>query len=150
MPIVTYAKSEEFHSGAFKPHGTMQLNRSGPLNILEAVGPFNLELVIAADRAQGQLYAALVEYERWGTILIFKKNALTSLEAIAEITSILVKRKKQGYVPVAVALVFSADVEGANLMKSHYLNAYLRAGIQGRIFDNEYKAMEWISGEIGY
>ena len=42
----------EIKGGGFKSHGRMELEASGRLNILEATGPFNLELVVAADAAQ--------------------------------------------------------------------------------------------------
>jgi len=60
----------------------------------------------------------------------------------------LLRRKGQGFVPVAVALVFGPEVEGANLMKAHYLNAYKLAGIEGHIFDNEEIAKEWVASVI--
>jgi len=122
----------------------MQLEQSDRLNILEATGPFNLELVIAADKAQEELYASLRNIGRWGTVLIFRESALASLDALAMISTTLLKRKSQGYVPVAVALVFGQEVEGANLMKAHYLNAYLQAGIECRIFDGEEPAKKWV------
>ena len=126
----------------------MQLEQSGQLNILEAHGPFNLELVIAADKAQEDLYATLVGKGRWGTVLIFRENAMASPDALAEITKILLRRRSQGFVPVAVAFVFGPRVEGANLMKAHYLNAYKLAGIEGRMFDNEEMAKEWVAHVI--
>lgn len=147
-PISKRTTTEGLHEGVFKPHGRMQLEQSGQLNILEASGPFNLELVIAADKAQERLYETLASKGRWGTVLIFRDNAMTSLEAVAEITKILLRRQAQGYAPVAVALVFGADVEGGKLMKMHYLNAYKSAGIDGRIFDNDEAAKEWVASVI--
>lgn len=138
-------RAHHYAKGAFQPHGAMELRLSGQLNILEATGPFNKELVIAADAAQESLYEALMQKGRWGTVLIFRKNALISLEALAEITSILQRRTAQGYVPVAIALVFGPDVEGGTLMQSHYLNAYRKAGIEGRIFDDALAAQDWVA-----
>lgn len=69
MPVSKRATTDGIHKGLFKPHGRMQLEQSGQLNILEAHGPFNLELVIAADKAQEDLYATLVGKGRWGTVL---------------------------------------------------------------------------------
>ena len=142
------ASSGQYARGEFKPHGSMQLEQSGFLNVLEATGPFNKELVVAADAAQESLYASLVQKGRWGTVLIFRESALASLEALAEISVILMRRKSQGYAPVAVALVFVPEVEGGTLMQSHYLKAYQNAGIDGRIFSNEADAKEWMAGVI--
>lgn len=129
----------------FRPHGTIHLKQSGQLNVVVATGPFNLELVIDADKDQDAQYEALAQNGKWGTILIFRESAMASLDAIAEITKILRNRKAQGYVPVAVGLVFGPDVEGRNLMKMHYLNAYKEAGIEGQIFEREDLAAKWVS-----
>lgn len=134
-----------FRKQLFKPHGQMDFRKSGQLNVLVATGPFNLELVIAADTAQDPQYEALAEKGRWGTVLVFRESAMAPLDAIAEITRILCRRREQGYVPVAVALVFGPGVEGANLMKMHYLNAYKNAGIEGRIFERQDLAEQWLS-----
>lgn len=148
MKKSTRSDTTQHATGGFKPHGYMQLEQSGKLNVLEATGPFNKELVIAADAAQEALYAELVKKGRWGTILIFRENALTSLDAVEEITHILKKRAAQGYAPVAVALVFGAGVEGGDLMRPYYLNAYANAGIVGRCFSDELAAKEWVSDVI--
>jgi hypothetical protein len=138
----------QYARGAFKPHGSMQLEQSGFLNVLEATGPFNKELVVAADAAQENLYESLAQKGRWGTVLIFRESALVSLEALAEISAILKRRKTQGYAPVAVALVFGPEVEGGALIQSHYLKAYQGAGIDGRIFSNEADAKAWMTDVI--
>ena len=62
----------------------MDVQVSGRLNILEARGPFNKELVIAGDAVQEALDAVLNAQGRWGTVLVFKENALASPEAVAE------------------------------------------------------------------
>lgn len=148
MKRSTRSDTTQHAVGGFKPHGYMQLELSGQLNVLEATGPFNKELVIAADVAQEGLYAELANKGRWGTILIFRENALTSLDALEEITHALKRRAAQGYAPVAVALVFGAGVEGGVLMQPYYLNAYKNAGIQGRCFTDELAAKEWVSSVI--
>jgi hypothetical protein len=45
--------------------------------------------------------------------------------------------------------VFGIDVEGANLMKAHYLHAYQEADIECRIFVNGEQAKRWLVGVIG-
>lgn len=148
MPKPKRTSAGQYARGAFKPHGSMQLEQSGFLNVLEATGPFNKELVVAADAAQENLYESLVQKGRWGTVLIFRESALVSLEALAEISAILRRRKTQGYAPVAVALVFGPEVEGGALMQSHYLKAYQSADIDGRIFSNEADAKAWMADVI--
>ena len=139
----------EIKGGGFKSHGRMELEASGRLNILEATGPFNLELVVAADAAQDPLYKSLQSEGSWGTVLIFRESALISFDALAAITKSLSIRRSQGYAPVAVALVFGSNVEGGAFMSSHYLKAYENAGVVGRIFSDEEEAKEWLSQLLG-
>jgi hypothetical protein len=148
MPESKRLSTNSFSKSVFKPHGSMQLQQSGQLNILEATGPFNTELVIAADAAQEELYASLAKKGRWGTVLIFRENALASLDAVAQITTILLRRSEQGYVPVAVALVADQTVEGGAFMQPLYLNAYKKAGIQSRTFFDEAAACDWVASVI--
>lgn len=148
MPRSRPTQARDFAQGEFPPHGQMQLQLSGQLNVLEATGPFNKELVVAGDAAQQGLYEALQKTGRWGTVLIFRESALISLEALAEITATLQRRKAQGYVPVAVALVFGPEVQGASLLQSHYLQAYRAAGIEGQLFTDVQAAKDWVTARI--
>jgi hypothetical protein len=127
----------------------MDLKVCGPLNILEARGPFNKELVIAGDAAQEALDAVLNAQGRWGTVLVFKGSALASPEAVVEIANIVKRRVDKGIRPVAIGLVVTPDVEGGALMQSHYLAAYAKAGIPGKVFDDVENAKLWVSQAIG-
>ena len=126
----------------------MDIQVAGRLNVLEAKGPFNLELVVAGDVAQERLDAVLNARGRWGTVLVLKENALASPEAIAEIANILQRRVQRGIRPVAFALVVGPEVEGGALMQSHYLAAYASAGIPGRAFTALEPAKVWVTQVI--
>jgi len=126
----------------------MDIQVAGRLNVLEAKGPFNLELVVAGDVAQERLDAVLNARGRWGTVLVLKENALASPEAIAEIANILQRRVQRGIRPVAFALVVGPEVEGGALMQSHYLAAYASAGIPGRAFTALEPAKLWVTQVI--
>jgi len=126
----------------------MDIQVAGRLNVLEAKGPFNLELVVAGDVAQERLDAVLNARGRWGTVLVLKDNALASPEAIAEIANILRRRVQRGIRPVAFALVVGPEVEGGALMQSHYLAAYASAGIPGRAFTALEPAKLWVTQVI--
>ena len=149
MPQSTHLSTDDVPAGTFKPHGTMDVQVSGRLNILEARGPFNKELVIAGDAVQEALDAVLNAQGRWGTVLVFKENALASPEAVAEIASIVKRRVDKGIRPVAIGLVVTPDVEGGAIMRSHYLAAYAKAGIPGKVFDDVEKAKLWVLQAIG-
>jgi hypothetical protein len=122
----------------------MELLISNGLNVIEAEGPFNLELVIAGDAAQEKIDAELQAKGRWGTILIFRKSALASFEAVAQIEEILKRRKARGIVPVAVAIVVGSEVEGGALMSPYYLKAYTNAGIAAQLFETREMAEPWL------
>lgn len=145
MPKSKRLSAKDFTSGPFAPHGAMDVQIAGRLNILEAKGPFNLELIVAGDVAQEQLDAVLNARGRWGTVLVLKENALASPEAIAEIARIVQRRANKGIRPVAFALVVGPEVEGGALMQPHYLAAYASAGIPGRAFTDLESAKLWVT-----
>ena len=144
MKKPTSASTRDIQTIGFAPHGTMQLVIQDRLNVIEAEGPFNLELVRAGDAAQEQLDAQLQAKGRWGTILIFKTSALASFEVLEEIETILKRRNDKGICPTGVAIVLSPDVEGASLMSAFYLKAYTNAGIVTRVFDSREAAQDWL------
>jgi hypothetical protein len=145
----SHLSTNDVPTGTFKPHGTIDLQVCGRLNILQARGPFNKELVIAGDAVQEALDAVLNAQGRWGTVLVFKDSALASPEAVSEIASIVKRRVDKGIRPVAIALVVTPDVEGGAIMQSHYLAAYAKAGIPGQVFDDVEKAKAWVLQAIG-
>lgn len=144
MPTSERLSAKDFTSGPFAPHGAMDIQVAGRLNVLEAKGPFNLELVLAGDVAQEQLDTVLNARGRWGTVLVLKGSALASPEAISEIARIVQRRVELGIRPVAFALVVGPEVEGGALMQSHYLSAYASAGIPGRAFADLEQAKLWV------
>ena len=114
MPKRNRQSTTELEFGRFKPHGSMEVQILERFNVLEATGPFNRELVVAADKAQEKLDGLLRQGGSWGTILIFKNSAMASLEAIEEIGNIVRARAARGIRPAAIALVFGAEVEAAH------------------------------------
>ena len=148
MPKLRRASTKDLKTGTFRPHGSMELHVSDQMNVIEARGPFNRELVIAGDTAQERVDSALQNEKRWGTVLVFKESALAPPDALDEISRILKKRIARGIRPVGVAFVFGNDVEGARLMQPLYLKAYASAGILGKAFDNLKDAQDWLRSVI--
>lgn len=130
----------------FAPHGTMDLRVQEQLNVMEARGPFNLQLVLAAEQAQEQVDAALRDQAQWATLLLFRESALATFDALAEIEAIVRRRLAQGLCPLGVALVLEPAVEGASLMGPLYLKAYVNAGVNARLFAHEDAARAWLAG----
>ena len=141
--------TKDIRTKGFAPHGSMELAVLDRLNVIEAKGPFNLELVKAGDVVQEKLDADLQAKGRWGTLLIFTESVLISFEALAEVEHILKLRIAKGICPQAVALVMGPDVEGALMLSSRYLKAYTNAGINARLFEQRAAAQDWLFKEIG-
>ena len=148
MPRRPRHNTEQVEGGAFRAHGFMEVSVDAQLNIMEARGPFNKELVLAGDQAQEQIDPHLPRAQRWGSILVFKGSALATPDAIAAIADIVARRCAQGIRPVAIALVMAADVEGASLMAPHYLQAYARSGIPGAVFADVQAATDWVRAQF--
>lgn len=148
MPRRPRHNTDQVEGGAFRAHGFMEVSVSERLNIMEAHGPFNKELVLAADQAQEQIDPHLPHAQRWGSVLVFKGSALATPDAIAAIAEIVARRSAQGIRPVAIALVLAADVEGAALMAPHYLQAYAQSGIPGAVFAEVQAASDWVLSQL--
>lgn len=140
--------TRQIEGGAFRAHGFMEVSVDAQLNLMEAHGPFNKELVLAADHAQEQIDPHLHGAQRWGSILVFKGSALATPDAIMAIGDIVARRCAQGICPVAIALVMAADVEGASLMAPHYLQAYARSSIPGAVFSELQVATDWLRSQL--
>jgi hypothetical protein len=145
MSKSTRVSTIDISTKGFAPHGTMNLVVSDRINVIEAKGPFNVELVTVGDVAQEKVDAELQSKGKWATMLIFLENAMASLEVLVEIENILKRRNAKGIHPVGVAIVMKSDVEGASIMASHYLTAYSNAGLLARHFQEEQAAMDWLS-----
>jgi hypothetical protein len=143
-----YVSTHEIETTGFAPHGTMGLVVIERLNVIEAQGPFNIELVKAGDWAQEKVDAELQAQGRWGTLLIFRQSALTSLDALDEIENILKRRKARGICPAGVAIVLGPEVEGTQLMSAFYLKAYTNAGVLAQVFEDRETAQAWLLAQI--
>ena len=148
MPRRLRHNTHQIADGTFRAHGFMEVSVDERLNIMEAHGPFNKELVLAADQAQEKIDPHLPTADRWGSVLVFRESALATPDAIAAIGDIVARRCAQGIRPVAIALVMAADVEGASLMAPHYLQAYAHSGIPGAVFADLQVATEWVLAQL--
>jgi hypothetical protein len=136
--------TREINAKGFAPHGSMELAVADRLNMIEATGPFNIQLVTAGDQAQEKLDAELQEKGRWATLLVFRESAMASFEVFTEIENILKRRLAKGIRSEAVAIVLHPGVEGATLMAPFYLKAYTNAGLNARVFEDEQIARDWL------
>ncbi len=141
--------TREINAKGFAPHGSMVLAVADRLNVIEATGPFNIQLVTAGDQVQEKLDAELQAKGQWATLLVFRQSAMASFEVFAEIENILKRRLTKGIQPLAVAIVLHPSVEGATLMAPFYLKAYTNAGLNTRVFEDEPTAREWLLQLLG-
>lgn len=148
MPRRPRHNTDQVEEGTFRVHGFMEVSVDERLNIMEAYGPFNKELVLAADRAQEQIDPHLPGAQRWGSILVFRGSALATPEAMATIAEIVARRCAQGIRPTAIGFVLGQGVEGAGIMGEHYLRAYARSGIPGAVFSDMEAAQQWVLAQL--
>jgi hypothetical protein len=141
--------TREINAKGFAPHGSMELAVADRLNVIEATGPFNIQLVTAGDEAQEKLDSELQANGRWATLLVFRHSAMASFEVFAEIEKILKRRLAKGIRPQAVAIVLHPSVEGATLMAPFYLRAYANASLNARLFEDEQTARNWLMQLLG-
>ena len=148
MAVGRQFSTTSFNPAMFKPHGAIESRIEGKLFIQEATGPFNKEILLAMDFVHSQARHLLMEGGPWGALFLFKQSALASpemLSGLKKYLSIQVTRKNAS---IATGLVFSPGVEGAALMKPHYLGAWRGAGILCEAFEAEQEGRDWISAQM--
>lgn len=148
MPRRPRHNTNQVEGGTFRAHGFMEVSVDAQLNVMEAHGPFNKELVLAANQAQAQIDPHLPGAQRWGSILVFRGSALATPDAMEEIARIVASRCAQGIRPVAIGFVLGRDVEGVGIMGEHYVRAYARSGIPGAVFADVEAARQWVLAQL--
>ena len=113
-----------------------------------AHGPFNSELIAAIPAAIGALIEKLIQQGKWGHIITFERSALSSMPAFAEFTRYLKARYTDAKTNPVTALVFRADIEGAQSMAGSFLQCYQDAGIESGTFEDYSTAQDWVKARI--
>jgi hypothetical protein len=96
----------------FKPHGSFGLHRDGQLIVVEATGPWNIELIQQYARDVLPVIKEISADGPWGSIVIVKGSILFTTEAAAALREAGFRNAKSSG-RVAVSYVVTADVEGA-------------------------------------
>lgn len=113
-----------------------------------AVGPFHDELVSAIPTGIKVLLVKLIQQGKWGQIVTFERNAVTSSAALAEFTEYLKRRYVNPDTRPVTALVFGQNIEGAEAMAPLFQQCYQGAGIDCQVFEDYSTAHYWVKSRI--
>ncbi len=113
-----------------------------------AAGPFNDELVSTIPRSIKDLLVKLIQQGKWGQIVTFERNAMTSSAALSEFTAYLQLRYLNPETRPVTALVFGPNIEGALAMAPLFQRCYQAAGIECNVFEDYATAHYWVKSKI--
>lgn len=113
-----------------------------------AAGPFHDELVSAIPPGIKVLLVKLIQQGKWGQIVTFERNAVTSRAALAEFTEYLKRRYVNPDTRPVTALVFGQNIEGAEAMAPLFQQCYQGAGIDCQVFEDYSTAHYWVKSRI--
>jgi len=128
------ASTDDLDPAKFRPHGRVNFIKDGDLLICEAMGPFNKELLLAIAEAEREMIQQMQVHERWADIVVIKHNAMASPEALEEFTGYLCSLGRQNLNATVTAMVIDDSVEGAAIMTSRLIDAYMDAGVNLTVF----------------
>ncbi len=112
-------------------------------------GPFK-ELVEEIPAIINELVQKLARQGRWGQIVTFQQSAYMPPAAMRNLGSYLKVRYANPETRPVIALVFTTDLEAGVTMAPEYLNCYLDAGINSRLFEDYVSARDWVEAEISH
>lgn len=130
----------------FTPHGSFRLHRDGQLIVVEAAGPWNLELI---QRYAAEVLPVVHEIARdgpWAAVVLVKDSVLFTNEA-AEALREAGFRTAKGAGRVAVAYVIPPEVEGASLAPTFIRRIY-EGLTPWAIFTDLPPAMAWLAERL--
>lgn len=125
----------------FSEHGLFEVKVEGKLLLVDAIGPFNDELVIKYESALESCIQSLA-VSPWHQIITLHQLSLFTPEAEQRLTKTLINRRSRGL--TACAVVFQ-NIEAESLVKAQMERCYNRAGVK-HIFTNSIDdARKWIT-----
>ena len=130
----------------FKAHGFFNLHRDGQVIVIEATGPWNLELIRQYAHDVLPVTREIAEGGPWGAIVVVRNSVLFTTEA-AEALREAGFRTARTAGRIAVAYVIAPDIEGALLAPDILRRIY--EGLNAwAIFTELPAAMDWMQGQI--
>jgi hypothetical protein len=130
----------------FKPHGEFRLHREGQVIVIEAAGPWNVELIQNYARDVVPVTREVAADGPWGAVVVVTRSVLFTADA-AEALREAGFRTAKAAGRVAVAYVIPPEVEGALLAPAIIKRIY--DGLNPwAIFTGVRPAMDWMHAQI--
>ena len=130
----------------FKAHGSFGLHREGQLIVVDAAGPWNLELIQQYARDVLPVIREISLDGPWGAVVIVKESVMFTADAAEALREAGFRSAKTSG-RVAVCYVIGHDVEGAGLAPGMIRHIY--EGLNPwAIFTEIEPAMVWMREQI--
>ncbi len=136
--------SKHYPTGKFPAHGSMEVWAGGSVVTVHAHGPFNLEGVLAVNRARQEVITRKLLPARYAHITHCFNSMLISPEALAAYREGLVSAYSGKHAPLAVAWLAHDPVEGFDLLAPQYQAGFAAVGVPSRFFHDPEQAEAWI------
>lgn len=131
-------------AGLFRPHGHIDVWREPPFVRLDAVGPFNVELLARYAAEMDAVYRAAAADGPYVSLVRVSQSMLMSPDALAALAQSVKKIHEAGYGSTGVAYVVAADVEGRDLILPRLeKDIYMPARTPFSAFFDEAPARAW-------
>ncbi len=127
----------------FLPHGEYRIELKNDVLLIEAKGPFNIELVKQYTQEVDTIIKTLIK--PWGQVLILHQDCLFTPEAERLMYRTVEHRKKLGL--VASAVVF-ADPQSRFIIEQQLSNIYQMSQVQYRCFEDEVAGTAWVDERL--
>lgn len=146
MYMTSGYSSNDFAHEKFPPHGTIEVLSNGAVVHSRAEGPFNLEAILANNRARLEFLRSNPHINRFVNLAIIHKSVLASREALQAHREGL----RQAYInnflpPAAVAWVAVGDVEGFDLLAHAYIANFAAVDVPLCMFRDPALAEAWLA-----
>ncbi|KXI29994.1 hypothetical protein [Paraglaciecola hydrolytica] len=128
----------------FSVHGTVNLDITDSILVVEGRGPWNKESVIQGDKSVAPLLQKLLG-KPWGVLVTLYGEPIYVPEAATILSKTIKSQKKLGRVATAVIVVESQSPEFA---KTHLAQIYQNAGEPVRFFNEHEQAKWWLVQQI--
>jgi hypothetical protein len=125
----------------FAKHGLFEVKTEGELLIVDAMGPFNEELIIQYERAL-ELCIKDLEVSKWNQIILLHQLSIFTPEAEKALIQSLINRRVRGLIACTVVLI---NIEGEFLIKAQMSRCYEQAGVKYKFMTSIDEAKEWLT-----
>jgi hypothetical protein len=140
--------TDQFAAGQFRPHGRVDIWAEGNVMRLDAIGPFNKEVVIALGATWNSLFDDMPVHGPFANIITLRRSVVVSQEVLDAFGEFLHANNRAGRGASAVAFVVAPDVEGRSLMLPMFAATYAAAGREFAAFATDAEADVWVRAKL--